>query len=164
MSSLILSEDTYKRIAEIKALAKNNQQTWEEMEAIAKLGKPIEGLNKEFTMVIMPWYRVTYTEEWQCIGKVLMRHMSVSQGFPLSDLPPVGIVEQIMVLFKFKNKLDDCILHVEKFETDHKAINIMEAIDISMEEANQIAKEEAEKIDSENKSKPDQERINNAKF
>jgi hypothetical protein len=128
MSFLILSDKTYTRIQEIRDLARANQMTWEEMEAISKLDKPIEDLNKETTMIIMPWYGVTYTEEWQCQGKILMRHISISLGIKPSELLSVKIGKQIMKLFGFQNNVDDCIIHIEEFATNHKAINILEAI------------------------------------
>lgn len=67
--------------------------------------------------------RVVYTHEYQNPG--LCKHLSISVDTP-GKMPSVGVVSQIMKLFKMESELYDCQLNIENIGPNHQAISVIE--------------------------------------
>lgn len=83
------------------------------------------GLEPEFQLLIPPGIKIVFTIEHQVPGKA--RHLSVSVDQKYK-YPTPEIVQGIMKLVGFKNRLEACNVFEEKLEPGYTAINVLELI------------------------------------
>lgn len=125
MRVLIIGEEERQRIKEIREYAENNPFSFDDILDIKNGHEPAPGDIDKFAFRLPGGIRVVFTIDEQPLkngaGFTKVRHISLS--VPVKDkLPSPEACELILVEFGFKNKLEDCYVHLE----EEGCVNIME--------------------------------------
>jgi len=117
MAILILDKESRQRVSDLKAYAKANEFSKEDLLAIVADPSTAAGNFSKFNWQSQG-YRVVYTIEQH--PKYKFKHISISLN---EKLPPVSVATFLMQEFGFEKSLDDCVVYQEP-----NAINILEQI------------------------------------
>lgn len=112
---IILSPTFIKDIKNLVAFAEANPLYLDDLLDMINGEKPPAGNTKGYYLIDPFGTKIVYTIE--ILPDYKLRHFSISINNGKTAPPPV-IVEEIMSLLGFKSKLSDCIVEIERRESD----------------------------------------------
>lgn len=122
---LIINDILIHKLQELKQYAEQHPLTMDDLLDIKNGDRPVPGDMKEFVCIISTGFKIVFTIEHQLNTHI--RHLSMSVKTK-GKLPNPHVVEKIINILGFKNKLYDCMLNLEEFRPGHHAINVLEII------------------------------------
>ncbi len=125
MRPLIIIPETINAIGKLVDYAEKNPFTMDDLLDIKNGDMECAGENINYMCTIPVGFKVVYSIEKQPKGDVRHLSMSVSTA---GRVPNFVAVQEIMNLIGFDNKLDKCLVRMEKLKANHEAINVWEII------------------------------------
>lgn len=123
MRVLIVDDKLKSDIEKVMAYAEDHQLTMDDLLDMYNGNMEIPGDIEDRNVRTESGYRMVYSIEEQPRG--MMKHLSISVDVDCWLPNPVA-VEEIMELFGFRGKINDCKCYLEDYGPNRKAINILE--------------------------------------